>query len=1113
MTERLGSGDFRLILTCLLICTASLVIGIRYFYRAFPEASIELKCNRDSSQPIAERFLVDQGLSTTGYRHAAIFRYDDEAKVFLERELGLERANVLIGQRIKLWRWSHRWFKPQMKEEVRVEVTPSGQIAGFDHALPEDAPGANLTEAEARTIAESFISNDMRRSLDSLEYVDVQSQKRPHRSDHVFTWRVSGLDEHNATYRISVTVQGNRVDGYDESLRVPEEWSRNYARLRSLNENTAQVDGLLLALLGLAMLVSFIRQVRLKNIRWKTALIFGMAAFTLQFLESLNELPIAQYDFDTTVSWASFVTQSWFMAFLQALSFGGIIFMLSACAEPVYRQAFPAHLSIPRMFSWEAIRSRRFFLATLVGVTLTFFFFAYEIGFYLLANRLGAWAPADIPYTDLLNTRFPWIYVLLGGFFPAVSEEWAFRAFAIPYLGRVLRSRWTAVILASFMWGFGHANYPNQPFYIRGVEVGIVGLVLSWAMHRFGILAPLIAHYSIDAFYSAFLLLRSGNAYLVASGAITAGINLAPLLLAAGAYLVTRHFRSSSAATNESEGMPEPELPEAPLRETAASLNYVPLTSRSVYAAVAIIAAGTGIAFIRLPRFGDFVRFRTSPSQAEGTAKHFLARLNFDVRDYRSCTQPDDASDRLAVQYVYTNGGISQINDLCGRQAQPVVWETRFYRPLQKEEFVIDTNPADGRVIGFHHFLAEEAPGADLPEEKALLIATSFLKNDGCDLSQFQLKGIKSEKPEQRRDTEFTWEARPGTPGAVREARLRIEAGVAGDKIGLWSRYVKIPESWSRDRESQNAYNLISAAVRIACPIFLVAMGAFTLIQGIRRGSIRWGVSILAGILVVGVELAHMINSIPTLLFRYDTKISMKTFVISAIASGFVELIALALAACLIAALLTACFPDALPLLRRYGKVAWGRDAVVASAAALGGLLGLQWLSGFIHYRASSMALAPTLGIPTSLGGYLPLISEIRSLILTILFAVGLLGYGTYLWTRWQRRPVPRLLLIVGLTAVFMPPEAKRFSEFALDMIPHTLTIGLGWLLITLFLRNNYLSYILVVLTASVARRGASFLGEGNRWLDIQGWALWLMTLGLMVYLASRPTQDSTAAQ
>jgi membrane protease YdiL (CAAX protease family) len=1110
MDERLQPRDYRLILICAAVCALGLWIGIKYFYRAFPEASIEFQFTKDTSLPVAERFLAAQGISTRDYRHASAFRYDDEAKVFLERELGLEKANALMGRELKLWRWGHRWFKPLQKEEVRVEITTRGEVGSFFHALPEDAPGADLPADAARAIAESFLALEIGQPLDRLEYIDSQTQKRPHRTDHLFTWKASGLTLRDASYRVSVTVQGDRVDGYSEYLKIPEAWSRDYARLRSLNDSTTQVDALLLALLGVAMLFTLGRRIRMKDIRWHTALVFAAITSVLQFLASLNEFPLAQYDFDTTSSYESFLGQSAAMAAIAALAFGGIIFLLTACAEPVYRENYPAHVSISRMLSWESVRTRGFFRAALVGVTLTLFFFAYEIGFYLLANRFGAWSPAEIPYTDLLNTKFPWVFVLLGGFFPAVSEEWIFRAFSIPFLQKLLRYRWLAIALASFIWGFGHSNYPNQPFFIRGIEVGVVGLVLSWAMIRFGIVAPLIAHYSIDAFYSAFLFLRSGNPYLVTTGAVTAGINLIPLLVAVVAYLATGRFRSATEVSNREETGAAPAQVEPAPPEEAAGVEYLPLSKTRVACALAVLILGVLLLFLRPPRFGDFIRFRQSAPAAAKSAQEFLAGVGFDAGGYRSTTQPIDRTDEEAVQYIYGVAGIEGLNTAYGKLTSAQAWATRFYRPLQKEEFRVATDPASGRPISFHHLLAEETPGADLKELRAQQIASSFLESRGYELSGFELKEVKSEKPRQRRDTNLVWEARAGSPGAIAEARLRIMADVQGDRIGGWTQFIKIPEEWRRARERQTFYSIVALTLRTVFIAALLAFAMLVLIRGIRQGHIRWRLAMQTAAAALILDLLDRVNSIPEILSRYDTEWGMRTFALSALSSGLVRLIGVGLAAGLAAGIGMACYPDLLAALRRSRSRPWLRDSLAAAAASLGTLMILQWIVAQIEYRAGKFALAPPLAVPQNLGTYLPAISSIRDALLATLFLITTVGLVLHLWARATGRLWQRALLLAGLIGSLLPASARRPSEVGLDLLPSLLLIALICFLAVSFLRRNYLAYLLSTATICFYRISVPFLAQGNPALSAQGCAL-LALLAILLCLFYRGTRRSFA--
>ena len=108
MEARLVRRDFVFIATCIAVAVLCLVVGVHYFYRAFPEASIDFRVTREQARTSAESFLQDRGFDVSAYRHSAIFRHDERSKTFLERELGLEGATRVIGAPVQLWRWSHR---------------------------------------------------------------------------------------------------------------------------------------------------------------------------------------------------------------------------------------------------------------------------------------------------------------------------------------------------------------------------------------------------------------------------------------------------------------------------------------------------------------------------------------------------------------------------------------------------------------------------------------------------------------------------------------------------------------------------------------------------------------------------------------------------------------------------------------------------------------------------------------------------------------------------------------------------------------------------------------------------------------------------------------------
>ncbi len=210
MEGELEKKDLGFIGVCLLVAVVSLAIGVHYFYQAFPEASIDFRLTRDQAETQAAAFLAKRGFDLEEYRHSAVFRYDDKSKTFLERELGLQGATEKIGQPVQLWRWSNRWVRDLQKQEYQVDITTSGQLVGFSHIIAEEDPGARLDEINARANAERFLTDDLGRDLTILEYVEAETNERPNRVDHTFTWKLRDFAVSEGTYRVYVRIQATR---------------------------------------------------------------------------------------------------------------------------------------------------------------------------------------------------------------------------------------------------------------------------------------------------------------------------------------------------------------------------------------------------------------------------------------------------------------------------------------------------------------------------------------------------------------------------------------------------------------------------------------------------------------------------------------------------------------------------------------------------------------------------------------------------------------------------------------------------------------------------------------------------------------------------------------
>jgi membrane protease YdiL (CAAX protease family) len=1081
MPIKLKSSDHRVIVIALLTAVVSIAVGSKYFWRAFPEAAIDFRVNRDDSAPMAQKFLSERRIHVEGYRHVAVFDYDDAAKVYLERTQGLERMNTLARGPIHLWRWSHRWFKPQQQEEFRVEVTPSGEVVGFDHEIPEALPGASLDDTAAREIAERFLREVMKRDLADLEFVEADTQKRPARTDHDFTWKQKSVALGDGSWRVEVEVDGDQVSGYREFVKIPEQWSREYQKLRSRNQSAQLVAEVLLILLTVGMVVILILRLRDRDVPVKLSLILGLVGTVLYFLGQLNNFPMAEFGYSTTDSYSSFVAGYVQRSLLAAAGVGAWIFFLTASSEPVYRAGYPALTALGRAFRWQGLRTRSFFLANVVGITLTCFFFAYQTVFYLAANKLGAWAPSEVNYSDLLSTKIPWVWVLFIGFLPAVSEELQFRAFAIPFLQRLLRGKVVALVLAAFVWGFLHSAYPNQPFFIRGVEVGVGGVIVGLIMLRFGLVATLIWHYSVDAIYTAFLLLRSPNHYLMVSGAITAGIMLVPLVVSLVAYLRAGTFSDETALSNADAGVRRAPPREA-AREMEAPLVYQPLTSSRLLLAGVLIVVFAALAFMPVHRFGEDTKIRMTRQDAEHIADGYLKRFQVDPAGYRRVAWLHVNVDPSVVKYLQEQRSVADVDRIYRQATRLLLWQVRYFRPLEKEEWRIYVDPTDGRVFSYRHILDENAPGASLTAEQARARVAEFLEQQGYRLADFEPQEASEEKRKARTDHTLVWQIKPTGPGAaltVKDAHFRLQVEVTGDQIAGLSRYFKLPEEWQRQQRASTLTTILLLACLTLLIVALVGGALILFVVQVRRGVISWARAGKPAAIVLGLLVCAELNQISRVFQSYNTSEPLSTFWITAGTGLAVVPLVGALAAWVVIGLATSLYPDAWRIFRGHARSVWRRDAAVAIAVSLAAALGLSRLGTLVYDHFHSHApVSFDLG-QDLLDATLPGAGfAVRGMIYALIFP-AILGLIIFMIQQGlKRRPwwvwVGGLLLLVSLG----PWRAHSFPEFLVGWSTGFLTVLVACAVVVFFLRGNPVAYMGTVFALTVVEPLVSIFSQ-----------------------------------
>jgi len=900
-------SEKRALILWILFGALGLLFAQRYFFRAFPEASIDFKVSQKEAETRAKKFLGDLGENVNDYKSSVVFEVDDNAKTYLERELGLQQANRVMSSEVDVWYWQVRFFRPLQIEEFEVRVSPAGKVVAFEHKIEEARGAKSLSRAEALASAEQFLRTNEGLDLDQWNFLpeEAGSEVKPNRLDWSFSWEKKGFKAKDAPYRLEVGLEGDRIGGAQASLKVPEDWKRGYAHLRSTNDFYELVAFIPYGfLLGGALWLG-VNLSRRGETRWMPAVKIGGLVATLFLLMQLNEWNTLPPGYATHDSYSSFLAQRFFLALLQALGTGLMVMLVLPGGEPLYRATQPDKLRLSSAFSLRGLRSKEFFCSSLVGLGLAAAHIGFIIAFYMIGSKHGVWAPQDTNYSGAFNTAIPWIGGVAIGVTAATSEEFLFRLFAIPFLHKMTGSRVLAVILPAFFWGFLHSNYPQEPGYIRGLEVGLIGIVAGLVMLRWGILATLIWHYTVDASLVGLLLIRSDNLYYRISGVVVGLAAIAPLLWSGVSYLLRGRFEAVDDLLNGAAAAPKIEFTPktAEAAPAATSRRYTPLTVSMLGFLAACLVVG-GLLTWRLQResVGDYLKLSIHEQTAVTRADTIMKDRGLDPRKFRRAAELVNKMDLTVNEYLQRRIPVTEINRIYAEQVPGVLWRVRYFKDSQPEEFAVVLRP-DGTLQGFWHKLAEKDKGASLDKDAATKIAEDFLREQKhIDLEKWTLVEDESKKQPNRIDHDLTWQSKtpldaksslPANSNSADHAYERMELRILGDEPVNFRTYIKIPDEFVQKQEEGSLPRSLFLILKI---VGVVTAGILVLVLyfvGTRKepgASVPWRRLALWASVGVAAYLCQFLlgKGIPGTLIEYSTAFPWKLFVSGIVVRYFI---------------------------------------------------------------------------------------------------------------------------------------------------------------------------------------------------------------------------------
>ncbi len=1133
--DRLTGSEKRALLLWVMAGILGALFAYKYFFRAFPEASVNFQVSREEALVRAEKFVTGLGENVNGYRSAIVFNVDDNAKTYLERELGLQEANRLMSSELNIWFWDVRFFKPLQQEEFRVHVNPAGKIVSYEHTIEESRAGASLDRASAQNAAQNYLSTSIGLDLKGWDLLpeEANSNKPPNRLDWAFTWEKHGFRAKDAPYRLQVTLQGDRIGGSEEFLHVPQAWERGYQRLRSGNDTLAFVFTIpYLLLLGTAVWLA-IQLTKSGETRWGAAIKLGALAAVMLFLQSLNDWPLWGVGYDTKDPYSSFILLQIGRALLLAAATALTITLVLPAAEPLYRKSQPGQLRLGELFTRRGLRSKEFFSASVVGLCLAAAHIGFIVAFYIFATKHGAWAPEELNYSDSVNTAFPWISGVAIGLLASMNEEFTFRLFAIPFFMRFTKSRWVAVIVPAFLWSFLHSNYPQEPAYIRGIEIGIIGIVAGLVMLRWGIAATLIWHYTVDALLVGLLLIRSNSLYFKTSGLVVAAAAVAPLGFACISYLTRGGFETDEDLLNRAERTPEAVVtsePEAAVSE-AKSSGYSALAPRIIgFLGVCLLAGGVLAWRLKPQSIGEYLKLTVNARTAQTRADEIMRKRGLDPSSYYRATVFADIADSVVNEFLRRRVGTAGVNAIYAERVPAALWRVRYFRDSQPEEYAVVLRP-DGALHSVWHTLAEETPGASLTKDEAVARAEKFLREEKkLDLKNWTQVDSNSEKQPHRIDHSLTWQQnesldRGTSPsgGTEEHAHARIEVHVLGDEVTNYRTYVKIPDDWRRKQEEGSLFRTIfNFGVRV---LFFGGLGLTALILFLKNlrsetaRSIPWkriGRWSMVGLVAYALEIAFG-NAYPNILNGYKTAISLKMWLGT---SAIVEL--------LFAPVVLGGIGLLFGVAWFYGRRAFGvgdlpggagvpgiyyRDALCIGLAGAGGLAGLQRLlsAAATHWPTLHRSVAAAFG--QDYDASLPAASIVGWSLLHSLLMTGLVVAVASFVAAQVRRPALRILLLLAGSLSLVGGGWGSPTDFAQRFLTELIVLGVLALGVRYIVGFNILGCFLVVAGTSLLGGMSELLTQPEPFYRTNGYALLVALVLLFVWpLAAWRISDSARA-
>jgi len=877
------SKKFWLIFACLSVLAAC--VSYKYLDKVY--SLVNLKISVDRHEVLAQAKTIAQELSwnISDYQQVTTFDSQDDVQSFIELEAGGKEAFVTMFQSglYYPYHWHVRFFKPQNVEEMHVWFSPEGKKLGFFKKVSELFDGPALSKEKAQELIESKIS-DWCYAFKAYKLIEYDGQNLDNgRVDHTFTYERADVAIGKGLYRFKATISGDTITKMEPLLKIPDNFTRRYQEMRSANILLCSLGMFLFRLLYLlffalvGLIIFYRRNYLLGSLSGKAAVIVSGAAL----LEELNDYPLWWSSYQTVQSPLAFIVMKLFQVLIGSLSLCMMIWLSCIVAEAAGRFVYKKHIQFFKIFTPSVAGTYAIAEQVVFGYLMVPFMMLYVVIFgYIMKQYCGWWSPAgSLSDPNVIASFLPWLSTITRSLRAGFFEEVLFRALPLAMTAFLTKDSkykkfWFIFIfiLQALIFGACHANYPNQPFYARLIELILPSFGFAWIYLAFGLLPGVITHCVYDVIWFSMPVFASN--LLLSKLIIIIGAGL-PLWIVIGLYLYNKKFTVFSGSfLNQSFSQAADYIPTIKARVVGNKMAESHRIGILVLGLVGCIAWGMTHKFsLDIPSIS--ITKEESIRIALQTIEHqFQANIDDTWTVIATAHEDVHTTESRFIWQVY---GKDVYNLASGSYLKGLCWRVRCIKfsgavEDRTEEYSVTVSTAhDGHVLKAVHRIPEHQAGKDLSQEQAQEIFYNFIEKNYC-LTQDDTAMISviSDKFDNRRDWIFTIQDTQVFDFASK-GQARITVKISGDQVSEYYRFIFVPEDWSRaDKAKVMNIGIITMGLWFIL-IFAIIFGFIFGIASLMTS--RFGVVMMqqtAWVLGI-ISIVCTINSVPLSIAEFIT--------------------------------------------------------------------------------------------------------------------------------------------------------------------------------------------------------------------------------------------------